>query len=171
MSGRAAAGSREIAFACTCAERPRLVVGGSGPRGVPGDTRCPRCGKAWPLDGAGVGGGLIGCVRCGHPELFTRKSFPPALGIAIVVVAAVLAPATRYLSLVVAALLDLALYRLVRDVVVCYVCGAEHRGFPAEPRHPRFDREIAERLRYGPRAVMGKPMRAGGTADAPDPEH
>jgi len=28
-----------------------------------------------------------------------------------------------------------------------------------------------EALRYGARAVMGKPMRPGGTADAPEPEH
>lgn len=171
MSGRARSGSRAIAFDCDCAERPRLLVDTSGPDGVPAVTRCPRCGRAWPLHAEVVAGGLAGCVRCGHPELYTRKSFPPALGVAIVVVAAVLAPATRYASLLVAALLDFALYKLVRDVVVCYVCAAEHRGFPAEPRHPRFDREIAERLRFGPRAVMGKPMRAGGTADAPDPEH
>jgi len=51
------------------------------------------------------------------------------------------------------------------------VCGARHRGFSPRPRHPRFDREIDERLRYGERAVMGKPMREGGTADAPEPEH
>jgi hypothetical protein len=34
------------------------------------------------------------------------------------------------------------------------------------PRHPRFDREIEERLLYGKRAVMGKPMRECGTAEA-----
>ena len=34
-----------------------------------------------------------------------------------------------------------------------------------------FDREIDERLRYGERAVMGKPMRESGTANAPEPEH
>lgn len=108
---------------------------------------------------------------CGHPELYTRKRFPRATGIAIVVVAALLAPSTHYASLAAAALLDLLLYRMLPDEVVCYVCAAEHRGFPTEPRHPRFDREIAERLRFGARAVMGKPMREGGTADAPDPEH
>lgn len=116
-------------------------------------------------------GGLVGCLACGHPELFTRKSWPPALGIAIVVVAAVLAPWTYYASLAVAAVVDFALYRLVPDIVVCYVCGAEHRGFDKAPRHPRFDRQIEERLRYGTRAVMGRAMRAGGTAGAPEPEH
>lgn len=122
-------------------------------------------------EGRTQGGGLTACLACSHPELFTRKAFPAWAGFAIVAIAAVLAPATRYLSLVAAAGLDFALYQLVPEDVVCYVCAAEHRGFARDPRHPRFDREIAERLRYGARAVMGKPMRPGGTADAPEPEH
>lgn len=97
--------------------------------------------------------------------------FPRKVGIAIVVVAALLAPFTWYLSLVAAALLDFVLYHLAPDVVVCYVCGEEHRGYAKQPRHPAFDREIEERLKFGERAVMGKPMRPGGTADAPEPEH
>jgi hypothetical protein len=116
-------------------------------------------------------GGLRGCLACGHPELYTQKSFPRAAGIAIVVIAALLAPFTWYLSLVAAAALDALLWWLGPDVVVCYVCRARHRRFGVPPRHPRFDREIDERLRYGTRAVMGKPMRPGGTADAPEPEH
>ena len=135
--------------------------------------RCAICGAGTRLhlEQLQESGGLLGCLACGHPELFTRKSFPPAIGILVVLVAAVLAPVTMYTSLAVAALIDLALYRFVPDVVVCYVCGADHHGFAREPRHPRFDREIEERLKYGPRAVMGRPMREGGTANAPDPEH
>lgn len=113
----------------------------------------------------------MGCRVCGHPELYTRKDFPKPLGIAIVVVAAVLAPFTNYISLAVAALLDFVLYLAMPELVACYVCDARHRGFPKEPHHPRFDREIDERLKYGKRAVMGKPMREGGTAGAPEPEH
>jgi len=116
-------------------------------------------------------GGLQGCLACGHPELYTARDFPRALGIAIVVVAAVLAPFTWYLSLLGAAVLDALLYLVAPTQTACYVCGARHRGFPPRPRHPRFDLTIAERLRYGERAVMGSPMRPGGTADAPEPEH
>ena len=130
-------------------------------------------GVAFDLFPAGVtpGGGLVACVACAHPELYTRKDFPRAVGVAIVVIAAILAPATNYISLGVAALLDLALFRFAREVVVCYGCEAEHRGFAPDPRHPSFDIEIAERLEYGDKAVMGKPMRPGGTAGAPEPEH
>jgi hypothetical protein len=116
-------------------------------------------------------GGLVGCLACGHPELYTQRAFPRGLGLAIVIAAAVLAPFTWYLSLAVAALLDAALYWTAPSVVVCYVCGARHRGFAREPRHPRYDLGVAERLRYGAKAVMGTPMRAHGTAGAPEPEH
>ena len=116
-------------------------------------------------------GGLFGCLSCDHPELFTQRDFNRTLGIIIVVVAAVLAPFTWYLSLGVAALIDAVLYRFAPTMVVCYVCNSRHRGFADDPRHPSFDREIEERLKYGNRAVMGKPMREGGTADAPEPEH
>jgi len=33
------------------------------------------------------------------------------------------------------------------------------------------DRTIEERLKFGENAVMGSPMREGGTAGAPEPEH
>jgi hypothetical protein len=115
--------------------------------------------------------GLQGCLACGHPELYTRRDFPRRLGLAIVILAAVLAPFTYYLSLLAAALVDALLYRFGRTVVVCYCCEAVHAGFVPRPRHPRYDLGVAERLRYGPKAVMGTPMRPAGTAGAPEPEH
>jgi hypothetical protein len=128
-------------------------------------------GRELRLDGLSAEGGLCACLACAHRELYTQKDFPRRVGLAIVVAAALAAPFTWYASLVGAALLDAALYRFAPDVVVCYACGARHRGFAARPRHPGFDRQIAERLRYGERAVMGKPMHPGGTAGAPEPEH
>ena len=117
------------------------------------------------------GDGLRGCLACGHPELYTQRDFHRGLGLAIVGAAALLAPFTSYLSLAGAAVLDAVLYHVAPSVVVCYACCARHRGFAPRPHHPRFDRTIEERLRYGAKAVMGTPMRPGGTADAPDPEH
>ena len=165
-------GTPRVVVPCGCGRGARVAI--EAPSGS-ADARaeCPACARpiALRLEGRTREGGLGACLGCGHPELYTRKAFPAWAGFAIVAVAAVTAPFTRYLSLVAAAALDLALYHLVPEVVVCYVCGARHRGFVAAPRHPRFDREIAERLRFGARAVMGKPMRPGGTADAPEPEH
>jgi len=145
----------------TAADPSELPLRVAGPRGE----------QPLHLDALTPEGGLLGCIACGHPELYTQKAFPRALGLGIVVAAALLAPFTWYASLAVAALLDAALYHTAPNVVVCYACGSRHRGFCARPRHPRFDREIDERLKFGRRAVMGKPMREGGTADAPEPEH
>ncbi len=126
---------------------------------------------AWKRERLSAGGGLLGCLACAHPELYTQRDFPRGLGLAIVIAAAVLAPFTWYLSLAVAAVLDLVLFWTAPSVVLCYVCGTRHRGFAREPRHPRYDLGIAERLQHGPKAVMGTPMRPGGTAGAPEPEH
>lgn len=132
--------------------------------------------RAWAAQGLcferlGPAGGLTGCLACGHPELYTQRDFPRRIGIGLVVLAALLAPFTHYLSLLAAAVIDAGLYRLAPNVVVCYVCSVRHRGFAPEPHHPRYDLGIAERLRYGNKAVMGTPMRPGGTAGAPEPEH
>lgn len=117
-------------------------------------------------------GGLTGCLHCGHPELYTRKRFNKTLGFAIVAVAALLVLVfENYWSLFVAGALDFVLYKFARDEVVCYPCSAVHRGFRSTPRHPSFDRTIEERLKFGEKAVMGGPMRSGGTGGAPDPEH
>lgn len=161
---------------CACEREESVRLAAPSPGELRGSMACTAagCERALPLalEGLEPGGGLHACLACGHPELYTRKDFPPALGISIVVVAALLVPFTPYYSsLAGAALLDALLYRLAPDMVVCYRCQAAHRGFATEPRHPRFDRTIEERLRYGERAVMGSPMRPGGTAGAPDPEH
>jgi hypothetical protein len=134
---------------------------------------CPACSgeHALHLEHLAASGGLLGCLACGHPELYTQRDFPHRLGLAIVAGAAIAAPFTHYASLLAAAALDALLYWLGPQVVVCYVCGSAHRDFPREPRHPAFDREIDERLKFGARAVMGKPMRPGGSAGAPEPEH
>ena len=135
--------------------------------------KCNSCGESQELklERLTDAGGLRGCLACGHEELYRKKVFPPALGVGIVVVAALFAPFTYYISLGVAAVLDLVLFAFMPEANVCYVCNAHHRDFNPEPKHPKFDREIEERLLYGDKAVMGKPMREGGTAGAPEPEH
>lgn len=157
----------------TCA-RGLARVECSDLRALPELIRCQDCQGERRLHASSCteSGGLRACVACAHPELFTQKRFPRPLAFAIVIAAALLAPFTPYYSsLIAAAALDALLFWLCPDEVVCYVCGARHRGFGAEPRHPRFDREIEERLKYGERAIMGKPMRPGGTAGAPEPHH
>jgi hypothetical protein len=158
---------------CECAQRARIQIELPAASALPEGARCPACGRPHALhpERLTAGGGLVGCLACGHTELYRQKDFSRALGLVIVIAAAVLAPFTYYLSLAAAAAADGVIYLVAPERVVCYVCGARHRRFAREPRHPGFDRQIAERLAYGERAVMGKPLRPGGTAGAPEPEH
>ena len=45
------------------------------------------------------------------------------------------------------ALVDLVLFALMPDVLVCYRCGARHRHPQPDESIPRFDLEVAERYR------------------------
>ena len=42
---------------------------------------------------------------------------------------------------------DGLLYLWVKDVIVCYRCGAEHRGSEAKPAHAPFELTTHERYR------------------------
>ena len=102
---------------------------------------------------------LARCPECGCRDLFVRKDFPQKLGLAIVVVAAVaflwLASSRQrfYLGvivLLVAVVVDAALYWFVPRITVCYKCRGEFRGAPVNPQHEGFDLAVAEKYRRRP---------------------
>jgi hypothetical protein len=45
------------------------------------------------------------------------------------------------------ALIDAVLYLFMRDVSVCYRCGARHAGFEPAATQATYDLEVAERYR------------------------
>jgi ribosomal protein L37E len=142
-------------------------------------TRCERCG-AWnsfeadePLRAIGCGGceapiplspterllsgGPVDrCWRCGRAEFWTKKDFPQAWGLAIAGAAAVAAFWTYGLSLVAAALFDLALYLVLPAVTICYACRTEYRGVPADPAQGPFDLARQEDIDEALEAAKGK---------------
>ena len=87
-------------------------------RGLPGENvartlPCEHCGEELSLSGLegekpaiDESGGIWACSACGHPELFTRRDLPQKIGVTVVVIAAIFAPFTNYLSLVLAGLID-----------------------------------------------------------------
>src|SRR3954462_11995592 len=96
------------------------------------------------------------CPKCGGRDLFIRKDFPQKLGLSIVVIAAVsflvLAASRRYfylgaIVLLVAALVDAALYWFVPTITVCYRCRGEFRDVPVNPEHHGFELAIGEKYR------------------------
>ncbi len=99
---------------------------------------------------------LSACPNCGCRDLFIRKDFPQKLGLAIVVVAAVtflVLAASRqkfYLGvivLIVAMLIDAALYWFVPRITVCYKCRREFRDVPVNPEHAGFELAVGEKYR------------------------
>jgi hypothetical protein len=89
------------------------------------------------------------CAACEHDELYFQKDFNRTTGIALVVVGSIFVPWTYGLSLLGVTILDYIVWRLVKDVIVCYDCQAVHRGYAPNPRLKAFDLVIHDRHVYG----------------------
>lgn len=95
------------------------------------------------------------CLACSCDDLWRQKDFPQKVGLLIVGLGILLSTiAWAYFQILLAigilmgfALLDLALYSLMSDVLVCYSCGARHRHIDPDERHLGFNLETAERHR------------------------
>jgi hypothetical protein len=95
-----------------------------------------------------------------------RKDFPQRLGVAIVVVGIVASSIAWGYTFVVAtfailfatALVDVVLYLVVPDALMCYRCGAQYRGAPGISQHESFNLETHERYRQQA-ARMASPRR------------
>lgn len=139
-----------ISFACPTCEHPaRLALAGSR------DWQCPACDSILQLPAPSPDRGLHACAVCGNLELYRKKDFPHWLGMLLLFLACVAFLVTNYLYqqwlawaiLLGSAVLDCLLYLAVGDVVVCYRCGAHHRGFAANPAHHPFELSVGERYR------------------------
>ena len=92
------------------------------------------------------------CPRCGKPSFYTQKDFNQKLGLAVVVVCALVGlvfvwlarPIYFYASLGAGVLIDLALYLALPEITVCYACKTVFRNTAANPDHGPFDLHIAD---------------------------
>ena len=95
------------------------------------------------------------CLCCGNDDLWRQKDFPQGLGLLMVASGATLStiawwyvePILALGVLLVFAAIDMVLYMLMKDVLVCYRCSARHRKAEMDEDHPRFNLELAERYR------------------------
>ena len=95
------------------------------------------------------------CLVCGCSDLWRQKDFPQRLGLLFVGLGILFStiawsrhePAIAIGILMFFALIDMILYAFMKDMLVCYRCGARHRRTPLSDDHPNFDLEIAERYR------------------------
>ncbi len=117
---------------------------------------CPHCQQRLeaPSD-AWDQGKLCRCLVCPSTDLFVRKDFPQRLGVAIVVIGFALSTITWAYSLILptfaiffaTAAIDLVLYLIVPDALMCYRCFAQYRGVDGVERHGGFNLETHERHR------------------------
>jgi len=100
-------------------------------------------------------GGVKYCVVCRSPDLFIRKDFPQWLGVLIVVIGFAASSVAWYYHqiewtfgiLFATAAIDVVLYLLMGEALVCYRCGAHFRNVGSVDQHSGFDLETHERYR------------------------
>lgn len=98
---------------------------------------------------------LRACVVCGNQQLYRQKNFPQWLGLSLLTIACgaffvlqlLYQPAWAWTILLGSAALDLGLYLIVGDVIVCYRCQARHTGVPSRNTYAPFELAIAEKYR------------------------
>jgi hypothetical protein len=145
-------GRMNLTFTCPqCETDARLDV---EPRA--GAIECPSCHRqiACPR-GAWEGDQLTRCLVCPSTDLFVRKDFPQRLGVTIVVIGFVASsiawgytlPILTFGILFATALIDVVLYAIVPDALMCYRCGAQYRMVDGIERHGSFNLETHERHR------------------------
>jgi hypothetical protein len=95
------------------------------------------------------------CLVCPSTDLFVRKDFPQRLGVLIVAVGIIGSSIAWYHAhllwtfgiLFATALVDVLLYTLVGDALMCYRCQAQYRGVAEMDSHGLFDLETHEKHR------------------------
>ena len=108
---------------------------------------CEHCGE--PAEVVAPDGVIARCAACGHDQLYFQKDFNRTTGVALVAVGAVFVPWTYGLSLLGVTILDYIVWRVVKNVVVCYECQAVHRGYAYAESVKPFDLVIHDRHVYG----------------------
>lgn len=110
---------------------------------------CEQCGAVSPVIAPAAGAIIERCAACDHDELYFQKDFNRRTGIALVVLGSIFVPWTYGLSLLGVTILDYVVWRMVKDVIVCYRCQAVHRGYPANPALKPFNLITHDRHVYG----------------------
>ncbi len=131
---------------CPACGLPFRAVIGAATASLP----CPGCGRERPVAGTGWRASHVdACPLCGCPHLYRQRDFSRAVGCGLVALGALLVPWTYGLSLVALSLVDLWLYRRLRDAVVCYRCDTLYRDAVPGPRQGEFDLLKHDVLKYG----------------------
>ena len=117
---------------------------------------CPHCSQQIEIPADGVQDGRIDrCLVCPSADLFVRKDFPQRVGVAIVVIGIVGSSIAwgyghvmwTFAILFGTALVDVLLYGLVGNALMCYRCHAHYREVADIDSYEPFHLETHEKHR------------------------
>ncbi|HEV3215126.1 MAG TPA: hypothetical protein VGZ27_05360 [Vicinamibacterales bacterium] len=142
----------EIVAKCPKCDAALPVSAGEAPESI----KCGGCGRELPLsfsDALRADTGVDVCPVCRGADFYIRKDFDPKLGLTVVITGALISAGfywfgrdlVAYGILAFAVLVDLVVYRRLRDVSVCYRCHSEFRGSYRRTA-PHFDLHTADLL-------------------------
>jgi DNA-directed RNA polymerase subunit RPC12/RpoP len=125
----------EVVVRCPKCDAGLPVSAAEAPAGI----KCGRCGREIPLsfsDAVRADRTVDRCPVCSGADFYIRKDFDPKIGLAVVIVGALISAAFYWFSrdliaygiLAGAALIDLVVYGRLKTVTVCYRCHTEFRG-------------------------------------------
>jgi len=127
---------QRIARSCPkCKNYDKVEVSGSKA------IQCPHCAQLWGTVDS-IDKIFDQCPICRCKQFYRQKDFNQALGCLIMLTGIVLVPKTYGLSLPVFAFVDWLIYKKVSEIVICYKCSAEFRGFSIPKRLKSFMHHI-----------------------------
>lgn len=123
---------------------------------APSRIKCGRCGREMAVnvgDALRADAAVERCPICEGADFYVRRDFDPKVGLTFVVAGALISAVfywfdqdlIAYGILAVAVVVDLLVYRQLKDVTVCYRCHAEFRGAYPRTAGP-FDLHTADLL-------------------------
>lgn len=129
---------------------------------------CSQCGQQIAVPADAVRGQTVKqCLVCPSRDLYVRKDIPQRLGVGIVVLGilassiawAYYQPLWTFGILFATALIDLVLFFLVGNSLMCYRCQAQYRGVDEMEAHGAFNLETHERYRQMAARLSQSPVR------------
>jgi hypothetical protein len=118
--------------------------------------RCDHCGQEIKIPPQSVRAEAVErCLVCPSTDLFVRKDFPQRVGVGLVALGVVGSSIAWYYTSLLwtfgilfgTALVDVLLYALVGNALMCYRCGAHYRGVAQMHTHGQFNLETHEKHR------------------------
>ena len=88
------------------------------------------------------------CPCCGGKYFYKQKDFNRKIGVLLFILAALLSFWTYGISLIVLYLIDLFLFKRLRDIVICYQCQTIFRGVKNLHEIEDFNHERNDRIIY-----------------------